>query len=209
MKGIKDYYMNFYTLAQSDYFKACKNLQDKYGLPAKPYFKMDSNGDFYKSKAGKIQKDGSITRWKADGLQIHHIREIEPNSKLISKEECAEKCPFEYQMPNELCYCNVLEHLILHIAIEKIYDPDTPSFGSISIYNNHLSLSCKKRHENITSCGLSDSDWFEIDGFLYNDFLAKRFDCKAEFECRMLCKLSCLKDLLKQEDMTNDVKRFN
>ena len=169
----KDYYMDFYKLAAEDYFSACKNLQDKYGIPPKPYFKMDSNGGFYRSKAGKIQKDGSITRWKADGLQIHHIREIEPNGKLISKEECAEKCPFEWQMPNELCYCNVLEHLMLHINIEKKY-PEIPSFGSINLYIGNITHSAIDKEKLASSLGLSYENFLSIKEFLVEDFLLER-----------------------------------
>ena len=181
MKDIKDYYMNFYTLAQSDYFKACKSLQDKYGPVPKPYFKMGSNGGFYRSKAGNIQKEKSISRWKADGFQIHHIREIEPNGKLISKEECAEKCPFEWQMPNELCYCNILEHLMLHISIEKKY-PEIPSFGSIIIYVYNITHSAIDKKKLASSLGLSYENFLLINEFLIEDFLLERIKLYKLYE---------------------------
>lgn len=184
MKDIKDYYMNFYILAQSNYFKACKSLQDKYGPVPKPYFKMDSNGGFYRSKAGNIQKEKSISRWKANGFQIHHIREIEPNGKLISKEEYAEKCPFEWQMPNELCYCNILEHLMLHISIEKKY-PEIPSFGSIKLYIGNITHSAIDKKKLASSLGLSYENFLLINEFLIEDFLLERIKQYRDCDVKM------------------------
>ena len=79
-------------------------LQRKYGLPSKPYF---TNENCYtKSK---------INSRANEGLFIHHIKEDEEFN--LSNEEVALINPFEYQLPYNLCYCNYIEHMLLHMKI--------------------------------------------------------------------------------------------
>jgi len=60
------------------------------------------------------KKNTKITRGK-DGLYIHHIDE--DKAILLSTPSWAIKNKFEYQKANRLVYCNLLEHLVLHIKI--------------------------------------------------------------------------------------------
>ena len=80
-------------------------LQNKYGLPERAYFRTET----CKSKS-------PITR-SGEGLYVHHVKETEIDD--LSKPERALEYPWEYQMPHNLCYCNYLEHLLLHIHINK------------------------------------------------------------------------------------------
>lgn len=92
-----------------NYTDACKYLQEKYGIPKGNYFLKEN----CKSKNTKI------TRGK-EGLFIHHIYEFSDNYPMIndlSKPNIAINYPFDYQLGENLCYCNYLEHLILHIKI--------------------------------------------------------------------------------------------
>lgn len=108
-----------------DYFNACEELQNKYGIPSKPYMTL--------SKNGKWRKTSGIGRTK-EGLYIHHIQEW--NFTNLSKLEKAPNYSFELQHPQNLCYCNLLEHLELHFLIEKTKNRDgaNDNYGSAVLY---------------------------------------------------------------------------
>lgn len=85
----------------------------------------DQCTNYFKTKYGNVPKDYFVderctqnssgnTRTKA-GLYIHHIDE--DKAILLSTTEWAIKNPFDYQKANRLVYCNLLEHLVLHIKI--------------------------------------------------------------------------------------------
>lgn len=79
-------------------------LLKKYGPAQYDYFCNES----CKSKNSKVSKTN-------EGLYCHHIDENK--AILLSNDKFAVNNPFEYQKANRLVYCNVLEHLILHIKI--------------------------------------------------------------------------------------------
>ena len=112
-------------LTDIDYFNNCKELQNKYGVPLKPYMTI--------SKNGKWRKTSGISRVK-EGLYIHHIKEWD--FPLLSTVETAQNYSFEYQEPQNLCYCNLLEHLALHFMIEenKNRDDTNDNWGSAVVY---------------------------------------------------------------------------
>ena len=108
-----------------DYFNACEELQNKYGIPSKPYMTI--------SKNGKWRKTSGISRAK-EGLYIHHIDEW--NFTDLSKVEKAQNYSIESQEAQNLCYCNLLEHLELHFLIEKAKNRDGTgdNYGSAVVY---------------------------------------------------------------------------
>ena len=58
-----------------------------------------------------------------EGLFCHHIDE--DKAIMLSNDEYAARNPFEYQKKNRLVYCNLLEHLLLHVKIaEEPRNPD-------------------------------------------------------------------------------------
>ncbi len=79
-------------------------LLKKYGPAQYDYFCNES----CKSKNSKVSRTN-------EGLYCHHIDE--DKAILLSNDKFAVNNPFEYQKANRLVYCNVLEHLILHIKI--------------------------------------------------------------------------------------------
>ncbi len=86
------------------YIDLVSHLIAKYG-PA--------NGNYFLTETCK-SKNPKITRGK-EGLFCHHIDE---NKAIkLSKPEFAIKHPFAYQKAERLVYCDILEHLILHIKI--------------------------------------------------------------------------------------------
>ena len=94
-------------------------LQDKYGIPNKPYFKMDENLDWITVRVNNkifLDKEPSISRLK-DGLVIHHVREDKYYE--LSDKYKASFYHWINQSPCNLVYCDLLEHLLLHIMIHE------------------------------------------------------------------------------------------
>lgn len=85
-----------------DYEQYCHYLQNKYGIPEKAYLNKNWN------------KNQGVSRTN-EGLYIHHIKENK--AIMLSTKEFASLHPYSYQTPKNLTYCNLLEHLFLHILI--------------------------------------------------------------------------------------------
>lgn len=105
------------------YREYCDYLKKKYGSAKENYF----DGSFKKNK--------NVSRTK-EGLICHHI--CEDRAILLSTPEYAEQCPFEYQKAENLCYCDYLEHLLLHIMIVEEPKPDNPfeivGYGGATVF---------------------------------------------------------------------------
>ena len=97
------------SMLSSTYAQVVMMLQNKYGIPQGNYFLNESCRT----------KNTKITRGK-DGLFIHHVYEFSDEHPMVndlSKPDMAVKYPFYFQSSENLCYCNYLEHFILHIKI--------------------------------------------------------------------------------------------
>lgn len=92
------------TMLDKGYYQLVDFLKEKYGEVPFDYF----------TSPNCVSKNAKNSRTK-DGLYIHHIDE--DKAILLSTKEYAIKNPFEYQKAHRLVYCNLLEHLILHIKI--------------------------------------------------------------------------------------------
>lgn len=104
------------------------------------------------SKYGKAQYDyfrnercSSVNQRvsrSSEGLFCHHIDE--DKAIQLSSIKFARKNPFDYQKANRLVYCNILEHLIMHIKITlEPRHPDAnerelPGLGGIKFIAVHL-----------------------------------------------------------------------
>ena len=84
------------------YLEYCDYLQQKYGIGLCNY--MSENW----------KKNSKVTRTK-DGLYVHH--KYEDHAIMLSNPEYAKKNPYEWQMKENLVYCDLLEHLLLHQLI--------------------------------------------------------------------------------------------
>ncbi|WP_241568608.1 hypothetical protein [Spiroplasma endosymbiont of Megaselia nigra] len=91
-------------LLSQSYAECVNYLLKKYGPVVKDYF-----SDFDCTK-----KTNGITQGN-EGLYIHHIDE--DKAIMLSTPTYAKKNPFDYQKADHLVYCNLLEHLVLHIKI--------------------------------------------------------------------------------------------
>ena len=84
------------------YLEYCDYLQQKYGMGLCNY--MSENW----------KKNSKVSRTK-DGLYVHH--KYEDHAIMLGKPEYAKKNPYEWQMKENLVYCDLLEHLLLHQLI--------------------------------------------------------------------------------------------
>ncbi|WP_375317597.1 hypothetical protein [Spiroplasma endosymbiont of Virgichneumon dumeticola] len=76
------------------------------------------------------KKTQGITRGK-EGLYIHHIDE--DKAILLSTPEWARISPFDYQKADRLVYCNLLEHLVLHIKIFEYPHPNKNPMMAVGV----------------------------------------------------------------------------
>lgn len=89
-----------------------KHLLKKYGA---------AKHDYFTDRECTI-KNKLVSR-TSEGLFCHHIDE--DKAIMLSNDEYTAKNPFEYQKKNRLVYCNLLEHLLLHVKIaEEPRNPD-------------------------------------------------------------------------------------
>ena len=94
------------------YDEIVKHLLKKYGA---------AKHDYFTDRECTI-KNKLVSR-TAEGLFCHHIDE--DKAIMLSNDEYAARNPFEYQKKNRLVYCNLLEHLLLHVKIaEEPRNPD-------------------------------------------------------------------------------------
>ncbi len=90
------------TIKNLDYLEYCDYLQKKYGIGRAPYFNKSWN------------KNSKVTRTK-EGLIAHH--KYEDHAIMLGDANFASKNPYEWQLPENIVYCDYLEHLLLHILI--------------------------------------------------------------------------------------------
>ena len=84
------------------YLEYCDYLQEKYGIGRCNY--MTKNWT----------KNSKVTRTK-EGLYVHH--KYEDPAIMLGNPQYAQNNPYEWQMKENLVYCDLLEHLFLHQLI--------------------------------------------------------------------------------------------
>lgn len=99
------------SMLKTNYQEIVSALLKKYGSAKHNYFK---------DTACKI-KNPLVTRTN-EGLFCHHIDE--DKAIMLCNDKFAVNNPFEYQKADRLVYCNLLEHLLLHVKIAENPSPD-------------------------------------------------------------------------------------
>lgn len=92
------------TELSMNYYDLCNYLKRKYGNALYDYFSTPE----CKSRNPKIGRG-------IEGLYCHHIDEDKGSD--LSGPVSSQRQPFEWQKADRLVYCNLLEHLILHLKI--------------------------------------------------------------------------------------------
>lgn len=106
------------TVKELNYLEYCDYLQKKYGIGRGNYMTKS----WYKNK--------NVTRTK-EGLLTHH--KFEDHAIMLSTKDFAIKNPFEWQLAENLVYCDYLEHLFLHILICEYPAEDHNESESVGI----------------------------------------------------------------------------
>lgn len=94
----------FEVLVRKSYLEIVNILLEKYG-PAKYDYFCFKDCSFVNAKVSRM----------SEGLYCHHIDE--DKAIKLSSSGNAMANPFKYQRTDRLVYCNVLEHLLLHLKI--------------------------------------------------------------------------------------------
>lgn len=108
----KDTVSQYEQMLSMPYNEIVKLLLKKYGAAKHDYF----------TDRECTTKNKLVSR-SAEGLFCHHIDE--DKAIMLSNDKYAAQNPFEYQKASRLVYCNLLEHLLLHVKIaEEPRNPD-------------------------------------------------------------------------------------
>lgn len=100
--------VEYYKIEKMSYLEYCDYLQDKYGI-----------GD-YDYMTPKFTKVNKVSR-TSEGLYAHHKMEILVPS--LSEPKWAIKFPWEFQAKENIVYCDLLEHLYMHVLIAEETEP--------------------------------------------------------------------------------------
>lgn len=104
-------------LLSKNYDQAVEFLHEKYGTAEDAYFSEKSYERFLKGEIKNITK-GKFSR-SVDGLECHHIAENKFMYMTNMDSIKVQSIPFESHQKENLVFCDVIEHAILHILIAK------------------------------------------------------------------------------------------
>ena len=163
-------YQEYFKCSTMTYREYCKYLQDKYGIPKNSYYNEQYNTN---------RNENSRT---SEGLVIHHICEdIKPN---LSNKEVAKSCDFSHQLPENLCYCDYLEHLFLHILITEYPNEETDDVVGIggsanyfipelnNLFSGYIPEQSSKKYVYVINCFNRVKDDFITYKYLIGRFLS-------------------------------------
>lgn len=108
----------FVKVKEMTYLEYCDYLQTKYGIGLADYMTRSFN------------KNSKCTR-TSEGLIAHH--KAEDKMIMLSTKAFAEMCPYEWQLKENIVYCDYLEHLLLHVLICKYPSPDKLPIADVGI----------------------------------------------------------------------------
>lgn len=107
-------YKNLLSLSYED---VVESLLQKYGPVTDDYFREKSYKRFFNGEIKSITT-GKYSR-TSEGLYCHHILENKYRN-LTDKDFCRnENAPYKAHKKENLVYCDLIEHFILHILITK------------------------------------------------------------------------------------------
>ena len=99
----------FEKVKNMTYTEYCDYLQKKYGIGLADYMTKS----FYKNKKVSRTSEGLVAHHKAEDKMIQ-----------LSTKAVAQMCLFEWQLKENIVYCDYLEHLLLHVLICKYPSPE-------------------------------------------------------------------------------------
>ena len=108
-------YQFYLKLLEMTYDEAVKYLLNKYGPSTVNYFSEKSYERFMNDEIKSIAK-GKYSR-TSEGLYCHHIKEDRAINLANLQFIKHYKHPYHYHLKEELVYCDLVEHMILHALI--------------------------------------------------------------------------------------------
>ncbi|MCF7932809.1 MAG: sel1 repeat family protein [Acholeplasmataceae bacterium] len=147
-------------------------ILEKYGRAQYDYFRNEYC----------LSVNPKVSRSK-EGLFCHHIDE--DKAILLSTSVHAKKNPFAFQQSERLVYCNILEHLLLHIKITiearhpNANSNESPGIGGIFLVAAHLNdyydgYEMKRDYLRTAMTEVKDNldDYVKILGMFVNEFMS-------------------------------------
>nr|WP_235043268.1 hypothetical protein [Candidatus Phytoplasma australiense] len=131
-------------------------------------FLKEKHGDvkgnyFIKNNEGKFVHNKKILKFQSDGLEIHHVLEKEEPG-LSNPQKL--NLDFHYQEAQNLVYCDLLEHFLLHLKIYDYYATnEKPEIGikGAFLINNKIrdlfqnnQITTTKQKERIKECEIEN-----------------------------------------------------
>lgn len=132
------------SMLKMSYQNIVSSLLKKYGSAKHNYFK---------DAACKIEN--SLVTRTSEGLFCHHIDE--DKAIMLCNDKFAVNNPFEYQKADRLVYCNLLEHLLLHVKIAENPNPDANG-NELPGIGGAISFICKELNDIYSGKEFVD-DW--------------------------------------------------
>lgn len=117
-----DKYNGYLELLSKNYDESVVFLLQKYGPAQDDYYREKSYDRFLNKEIKSISR-GKYRR-SIEGLYCHHIAENKYSNLSNSSYIFKYKYPFSLQKKEQLVYCDLFEHLILHALIAKETDGD-------------------------------------------------------------------------------------
>lgn len=164
------------------YEQYCDHLQAKYGIGLADYM----------TKSFNINSKCQRTK---DGLIAHHKKE-DTTTAILSMKVIAMRYPFDWQMRENIVYCDYLEHLLLHVLICKYLSSDEPDFVKLGI--NYVVDSIVSELNDVYSGWVARSQWRSNchekiinDKAVYLEILRKFIEIEkmnSDFSVDMLCE---------------------
>ena len=108
----------FLKVKEMTYLEYCDYLQKKYGMGLADYMTKSFNKNLKVSRT-------------SDGLIAHH--KAEDKMIMLSTKRIAEMCPYEWQLRENIVYCDYLEHLLLHVLICMYPSPEKFPLADVGV----------------------------------------------------------------------------
>lgn len=176
-------YLYYKGICAMKYEDLVEQLNLKYGEVKNDYFKLGPYERFINLEIKNIKKN-KISR-TSEGLYCHHVKENEASNLSNPKKLFTNKFDFIYQKKENLVYCDLVEHFIMHMLIAKETQGSYGTEGGLSIFgqlkrwiihNNEPSDLWMKQCKNVIELSSQqtmdiintlrvDSDIMEIENF--------------------------------------------
>lgn len=139
------------------YKELVEHLLKKYGAARHDYFK----------DTGCSVKNDFVSRTN-EGLICHHIDE--DKAIMLSTDKFAAKNPFSYQKAERLVYCNIIEHLLLHIKIAEEPKSKKANKDELQGIGGAVHLICRQINDYYNGHEFKQEYLINIMNVIKNDF---------------------------------------